>query len=237
MFICLVIIWIFELMHNFMPPDTDSSCTVQSKNSVAINQESSQTRLFQYKLQPRTNKQCWFTYVPKLVHLVFMNVKGFCGPVSKICRFTDMLTNSLSLTDVINPFLSMCCSYRWSQQPDSCEVVLLLCVWWLCSWYRLFCLMSSSQLAVSSVSEHCVLCRTGWVLLMLMPCCPHRSRLIPALCRLSTATQELWAAGENPVSSFSFLLTLTQGCGQEYKTNVELQPVILLITDELSLLD
>lgn len=103
---------------------------------------------------------------------------------------------SFPLTDVIDPFLNICCT-------DGCCLWFLCTWWWSCSRYRLFCFTSSSQLAISSVSEHCVLCEAGWVLLMLMPCCPHHSRLIAALLRLSADSQQLCAAGGSPGSSFS----------------------------------
>lgn len=70
------------------------------------------------------------------------------------------------------------------------------------------------------------------MLLILMPCCSHRSRLIPALLCLSVATRALSSRWE-PSQLLLFPLTLTQGCSQEFKIEVERKQAILFVIDNL----
>lgn len=105
--------------------------------------------------------------------------------------------------DVIDSFLNNRWTDKLTLQLQGDIIFVFMHVWCLCSWHRLLRLMSSRQKAIPLLSEHCVLCVAGWVLLMLLPCCSHRSRPLPALLCLSATTQELQAAGGNPLS-FSY---------------------------------
>lgn len=93
---------------------------------------------------------------------------------------------------------------------------------------------SFSLLSISSASEHCVLCEGDWVLLIPMPCCSHRSRLIPALPCLSVATRALSSRWE-PSQLLLLPLTLTQGCSQEYKLEVPQRSFYLLDYQSLAI--
>ena len=98
-------------------------------------------------------------------------------------------------SDVIDPFLSICSTDRCGYWPDSCEVCVgflvcvraCVCVCRLCFSVQavlLNVLEPVSDLFSECSGEHCVLCEAGWVLLMLMPCCPHRQETDSGTARL-----------------------------------------------------
>lgn len=85
-----------------------------------------------------------------------------------------------------------------------------------CSRYRLFCFVSSRQLGIPSVSEQCVLCEAWLSAADAMLFTSQQTDTSSAL-SVGSNTRSL-SYGQVRSQLLLFLLTFTQGCGQEYKT-------------------
>lgn len=133
--------------------------------------------------------------------VVFSEIFHFDYRASLLVMLLILFSISALLTDVVIDLTAV---------RFGLVLYIYVCVWRLCCWNRLFCLMSSSQLVISSVSAlvntvcsvrpaECCWCWCHVVHIVgdQFQLCSARS-----VCLLA-ATQQLWAAGGNSANCLS----------------------------------